>query len=276
MPDDRKRPPSIPDSGIVREDDIDRVSSTRRPSGLAIMRQRWRDLLFLHWAFDPATVRPLIPEELELDLFDGRAYVGLVPFTMTGVRPVGFPSLGPLSRFHETNVRTYVHCGGHDPGVWFFSLDAANRLAVRLARRLFHLPYHDATMFLARDTANGIEGPVGVSILYAGVRRQPAPSPASYLIRAATMGPAGPAIPGTLEYFLAERYLLYSRRDGELYRGRVHHEPYPLQASEVLSLDECLLAAAGLVRPSQPPLAHFAAGVDAEIFALRHLDRFVH
>src|SRR5215470_10299103 len=112
------------------------------------MRQNWRELLFLHWEIRPDRVRRLVPPQLDLDLFEGTAYVGLVPFTMTGVRPVGLLPVPRLSRFHETNVRTYVHRAGRDPGVWFFSLDAANRLAVLGARIGFHLPYYHARMIL--------------------------------------------------------------------------------------------------------------------------------
>ena len=168
------------------------------------MRQNWRELLFLHWAFAPELIRPLIPRELELDLFEGKAYVGLVPFTMTGVRPIGLPAVAGLSSFHETNVRTYVHVDGRDPGVWFFSLDAANTIAVRLARRLFHLPYHRARMFLERERPAPSAQPA--PILYAGVRCWPAPLPASYLIRGQVTGPVRSAVPGTLDHFLAERY----------------------------------------------------------------------
>ena len=115
------------------------------------MRQKWRDLLFLHWAVAPEAIRPLIPPQLELDLFEGTAYIGLVPFTMTGVRPVGLPPVWGLSSFHETNLRTYVRLGDRDPGVWFFNLEAASSVAVRVARALFHLPYHRARMFLERE-----------------------------------------------------------------------------------------------------------------------------
>ena len=106
-------------------DPIDRVSPTLRPRRWSVMRHRWAHLLFLHWAVPPEQLRPLLPPGLDLDTFEGRAYVGLVPFTMTGVRPVLLPPLPLLSSFHETNVRTYVHRRGRDPGVWFFSLDAA-------------------------------------------------------------------------------------------------------------------------------------------------------
>ncbi len=214
-------------------------------------------------------IGPLIPKELELDLFDGLGYVGLVPFTMTGVRPVGLPAVPGLSSFHETNVRTYVHIRGRDPGVWFFSLDAASSIAVRLARGIFHLDYHHARMLLESEPSRA-EGEPGF-ILYAGVRRWPAPIPASYLIRSQVCGPVQPARPGTLDHFLAERYLLYTVWRDRLYQGQVHHPPYPLQPARILSLDENVLVAAGIVRPPDPPLAHFAAGVNVEIFSLQCL-----
>jgi uncharacterized protein YqjF (DUF2071 family) len=228
------------------------------------MRQRWRELLFLPWAVPAESVRPLVPLALDLDLFEGRAFVGLVAFTMCGVRPVGLPPVHGLSNFHETNIRTYVHHAGRNPGVWFFSLDAASAVAVRLARWLFHLPYHHAGMFLEREAKAGSS-----PIIYAGVRRWPAPVPASYAIRGEISGPVAPARPGTLEHFLAERYILYCQARRQLFQGRVHHTPYPLQSARVVSLDETLLRAAGITRPAGEPLAHFASGVDVDVFALR-------
>ena len=210
------------------------------------------------------------PPQLELDLFEGTAYVGLVPFTMTGVRPVGFPSIWGLSSFHETNVRTYVRLANRDPGVWFFSLDAANSIAVRLARRLFHLPYHHARMFLEREHTPQATEPA--TILYAGVRRWPGPVPASYAIRATPGGTPRPAQPGTLEHFLVERYFLYTLSKNRLYQGRVHHTPYPIQSAEILSFDETMLTATKLDRPHISPLAHFAGGVNVEVFPLRAID----
>jgi uncharacterized protein len=237
--------------------------------GRVVMRQKWRQLLFLHWAVDPDSLRRLLPSGLELDLFDGAAYVGLVPFTMHGVRPIGLPPVKGLSAFHETNVRTYVHFEGRDPGVWFFSLDAANRIAVRVARRLFHLPYYDARMFLERE---GFPSSVASSaILYGGVRRWPGFASASYLVRAQPAGPVEPARAGTLEHFLVERYVLYAEHQGRLYQGRVRHPPYPLQPALAPTIDENLIAAAGVSRPPTAPLAHFAAGVDVDVLKLQRL-----
>jgi uncharacterized protein YqjF (DUF2071 family) len=207
-----------------------------------------------------------VPPQLELDLFEGTAYVGLVPFTMKGVRPVALPPIRGISNFHETNIRTYVHREGRDPGVWFFSLDAANRLAVYLARTFFHLPYYRARMFLEREPAADPED--SPTILYAGVRHPTHPLPASYLIRATATGPVRTAEPGTLEHFLVERYILFAMAADRIALGRVHHRPYPLQSATLRSLDETLLAAAGIARPEVPLLAHFARGVDVKIYAL--------
>lgn len=255
----------------MSETAIDRITATLPPRRWAVMRQKWRDLLFLHWPIPPGMLRPLVPPQLGLDLFEGQAYVGLVPFTMKGVRPVGLPPVRGLSSFHETNVRTYVHHDGRDPGVWFFSLDAANAIAVALARRFFHLPYFHARMFLEREAAAGPEAPQPV--LYAGNRVRPDPRPASYLIRAVPDGPVHAAHPGSLEHFLIERYLLYTLFDDRVYVGQVHHRPYPVQSATTLSLDECLLQAAGIPRLGLPPLAHFASGVDVKVYAIRQVGR---
>jgi uncharacterized protein len=143
----------------------------------------------------------------------------------------------------------------------------ANAIAVHLARRLFHLPYHYARMFLEHEpTARASKF---ATILYAGTRHWPGPLPASYAIRATPRGPVQPAMPGTLEHFLVERYILFTHWNGHVYQGHVHHSPYPLQSAEILSLDETLLAAAGITRPNVVPLAHFAQGVNVEVFALR-------
>jgi uncharacterized protein YqjF (DUF2071 family) len=242
---------------------IDRIAPTRRPERRAVMRQNWHELLFLHWELPPGALQAALPAGLTLDLFEGRAFVGLVPFTMTGVRPVRLPAVRPLSNFHETNVRTYVHHEGRDPGVWFFSLDAASAVAVLLARTFFHLPYFHARMRLSREA----EG----TLAYASERLRRGPRPAMAAIVAAPRGAAAAASPGTLEHFLAERYMLYAAHRGGLYRGQVHHRPYPLQTAEVVSLEETLIAAAGLERPATRPLAHFAAGVNVEVFALERV-----
>lgn len=233
------------------------------------MFQQWRRLLFLHWTVPAESLQSQLPPSLQLDTFEGKAYVGLVPFTMTGVRPVWAPPMRRLSDFHEINVRTYVHHNGRNPGVWFFSLDAANATAVRLARAWYRLPYHFARMSMDCDL--GIHA-VPLTVQYRTERLWPGPTPASALIRycVADNGPA-PAPAGTLEHFLAERYILYSYSRGHLYLGRVHHTAYPLQPAQLLSLDETLLSAAGISRPDEPPLVHYASGVNVEVFPLHRV-----
>ena len=237
---------------------IDRIAPTRRPEGRAAGYQRWRHLTFVHWRVPITALRPLVPDALAIDTFDGEVFVGIVPFTMQGVRPRWAPAVPGISSFHETNVRTYVHQGGTAPGVWFFSLDAANRLAVAIARTFWHLPYHHARMSLAIGDGE---------IRYASERRGHG---ALFRGTCRPRGEPRAATPGTLEHFLAERYFLYAqKRDGTLRRGQVHHAPYPLQPAELADHDESLLTAAGIERPAGPPLVHFASGVDVEIFGLR-------
>ena len=242
---------------------IDRITPTLRPTGRRVMRQQWRDLLFLHWEVSPAQLQTLLPSELTLDIFDGKAYVGLVPFTMRNVRPIWSPSVPPLSNFHETNVRTYVHYKGHDPGVWFFSLDAANPIAVQIARLWFKLPYYYARMRLEKTAS---------SIHYVTERLWPAPVPAACHVDWTTEAGIRHAEPNTLEYFLIERYILYAYRNGCLYSGQVHHPAYPVQNAAVGPLGENLIAQAGITRPDTlPPLVHYSAGVDVDIFPLRRV-----
>jgi len=240
---------------------IDRIAPTRRPDARVVQRQSWRELSFLHWRIPVATLRALVPAALEIDTFEGDAFIGLVPFTMTGVRPIWAPPVPGVSNFHETNVRTYVHHEGRDPGVWFFSLEAASRIAVAIARGFWHLPYHYAKMSLDKG-ADGV-------IRYASERKSPPPLRAVCNVTARPLSEPKAATPGTLEHFLAERYVLYADTGkGTLRRGRVYHTPYPLQTAEVPAWEESLLAAAGIPRPAGEPLAHYASGVDVEIFDL--------
>jgi len=251
----------------ARPDPIDRLGPIARPRRRVVMYQEWHHLLFIHWEIAAEPLAALLPPGLELDTFHGRAFVGLIPFTMRGIRPRFLPSSPWLSSFHETNVRTYVRRGDRDPGVWFFSLDAANPVAVAIARATFGLPYFHARMSLEVDTSPGA-GPVLRYVserLWAGSNR-----PRSQ-VHARVVGPAAPANPGSLEHFLAERYLLYTTRRGRLFQGQVHHDRYPLQTAEIDSLDETLLAAAGLVRAANSPMVQYAAGVRVEVFGLTPL-----
>jgi len=250
---------------------IDRIAATVRPAGSPIGYHRWTDLLFVHWRLPADLVEALLPAELTLDTWEGDAWVGLVPFYMSGVRPWWSPPVPGVSSFCETNVRTYVHFRGRDPGVWFFSLEASNSLAVRVARWRWHLPYFRAQMSLTRK---------GDSVHYSSRRLWPGTAGAGSSIRASVgppLGhglparelPAGRALPGTLEHFLIERYILYAcPAPGQLLAGRVHHGPYPIREAQLDGIDESLLAACELVPPSTACHVAFSDGVKVEIFPL--------
>jgi hypothetical protein len=242
---------------------MDRVAPSARPAGRNAGTQRWRDLLFLHWEVDPAALRALVPAALELDLFDGRAFVGVVPFLMRGIRPSWWP--GPAFDFYETNLRTYVQRGGDEPGVYFFSLEASSWLAVQAARTGWGLPYHHAKM-----TGADNEGRVapGDELAYHSVRHDGA---VSFSARCRVGEALAPPALGGLEHFLLERYYLYNVRGGRLHRGQVHHAPYPAHSATVLQSHDELVGAAGLpaVGGRCPDHAHYSPGVDVEVFSVR-------
>lgn len=182
---------------------------------------------------------------------------------MTDIRPIGLPPIPFVSSFHETNARTYVHVGSRDPGVWFFSLEASSALAVLGACALLGLPYFSACIEVTVLNTRNASGSV---IDYRLRRNWPARESASCKVRYAPFGPAAVAATGTLEYFLVERYVLYSQYGHRLYRGRIHHTPWPLRCASVDGLEESLLAAAGMARPDETPLVHYGGDVHVEIF----------
>jgi uncharacterized protein len=228
-----------------------------RPDGRPVMREIWRHLGFLHWAVPGEALAHLLPPGLDVDTFGGTAYVGIVPFTIPLTRTAFWPGLPLAPAFHEINLRTYVHRAGRDPGVWFFSLDAASRLAVAGARVAYGLPYFHARIRMGEgDGAIDFEA-----------RRRSSRVEARFVCRYRPAGPVAVASPGTLEFFLAERYLLYAWTGRALRTARVFHQPYPLQPAAVTDLEETLTHAAGLqIETSAPPLAHYAREVDVQIY----------
>jgi uncharacterized protein len=222
------------------------------------MAQSWHDLLFAHWKVDAVELRPHIPAELEIDSFDGQAWLGVVPFRMSGVRLRWTPALPWLSAFPELNVRTYVTARGR-PGVWFFSLDAANPVAVAAARLSFHLPY-----FKARMACSDVDG----WIEYQNERTHPGAPGAAFKARYRGAGKAFEPQRGTLAHFLTERYCLYSAAsEGRVYRGEIHHPPWQLQPAEVQFTRNSMIEAAGLTTPAAPPFLHFAQRQDMVVWA---------
>jgi uncharacterized protein YqjF (DUF2071 family) len=241
--------------------DIDRLAMRKRPAGRPIMRQQWGKLLFMHWPIDEKLLRPLIPDQLNIDAFDGSAWIGVVPFTMWGIRASFLPAIPGTSAFHELNVRTYVTLNGI-PGVWFFSLDAANRLAVWAARKFYSLPYFNAQMSLDQTDK---------TIHYSSTRRDTRGAPAELK----TTWAIGESLPqssaGSIEYFLTERYCLYSERDANLYRAQIHHQPWPLQEAELTDVSSTMIESHGLPTPQGDPLLHYAEELSVDIWPLKRI-----
>jgi uncharacterized protein len=225
-----------------------------------IMRQEWNRLLFAHWAVAPEVLRPLVPPMLPLDIRDGRCWVAVTPFYVSGLRARGLPPVPGTSAFPELNVRTYVSLGGK-PGVYFFSLDAGAISAVFGARLFYALPYFFARIRVrvGRDTVH-----------YQCLRRhmgRTAEFDAEYSPAASVFN----AAPGSLEDFLSERYCLYAVQGKRLYRAEIHHLPWPLQPASANIATNTMAAAAGIDLPDTPPLLHYAEHLEVLVWTPERL-----
>jgi uncharacterized protein YqjF (DUF2071 family) len=229
----------------------------RMPDRPWVMTQTWHDLLFAHWPVDSQELRSKVPPAFELDLLDGHAWVGIVPFHMTNVAPRWVPSLPWISAFPELNVRTYIRVADR-PGIYFFSLDAGSSLAVHAARALLNLPYYSASMTVTPQR-NGID--------YES-HRDGADGTAEFRATYTPTGPAYTADPGSLEYFLTERYCLYHiDHRGVPYRLEIHHPPWALQPADGNFVRNSMTDAIGLALPNRAPLMHFAKRQDMVAWA---------
>ena len=227
------------------------------------MRMVWEDLLFEHWRVPPELLRPLIPAGLELETFDGSAWIAVVPFRMTGVRPRATPALPWLSDFPELNVRTYVRAGGK-AGVWFFSLDADQPVAVAAARRLFHLGYRWAEMSCES---------VGEAIAYRSRRRRAAEGQAEYRANYWPLPAAVPTPRGSLGDFLVNRFCLYAAdRRGRLYRGEIDHPPWPLQEAAAEVALDTMTRPLGFDLPAHEPLRWFVRRLEVVAWLPQRVD----
>lgn len=244
---------------VVQPPTLDQRLATRvRPIGRSpVMFQQWRDLLFLHWEWDAADLQSKLPAGLHVDTFNGNAWLGVVPFFMERIRPRFMPALPWISWFMELNVRTYVHDDEGRPGVWFFSLDCDQPLAVWTARTLFHLPYQHANMGGQRS-----QGAVQYHC-----RRRGQTEAAVY--QYAQASPTREATPGSLEFFLVERYFLFANTPNGIRTGQVHHAPYQIATPQLGAWSAVPLQWDGWTAPTRPP-DHVlgSVGVDVEVFAL--------
>lgn len=247
-------PPLLPD-------ETQRLAMRQRPPGPPVMFQQWRDLLFLHWEYSVAEIQRTLPPGLFVDTCAGKAYLGVVPFFMQNIRPRFLPPVPGLSNFLEMNLRTYIHDRAGVPGVWFYSLDANQRLAVAIARRFFHLPYEHATM-RSRRTAWGL-------IHYQSRRHGENTTKDGCLFEYARGLELPAAVPGSLEFFLVERYRLYVASGDRLWRGAVFHQPYPLCRAAVPNWNEHLLSLNGFTPTGRrPDHIILSRGVDVTVFPL--------
>ncbi len=236
-----------------------RLIAREKPELKPVLLQSWQELLFLHWTYDPEKLQTFLPEGLYVDTYNDIAYVGIVPFFMRDIKPAFFGTRLPGVNFYEMNVRTYVHDEQGNPGVWFFSLDANNRLAVQIAKTFFHLPYYYSDFKVSKNKETGW-------VDYNCTR--PKNSTASYIYKGNAL--RGIAEHGSLEFFLLERYLLFcTDKKGTIYNGRVHHAPYQIYDSEVAKWDTHPLEWNGLGIIKTPPVHQMiAATVNVSIYSL--------
>jgi uncharacterized protein len=220
------------------------------PSGPWIMKQVWGDLLFAHWPLPAATLRPLVPAPLQLDSFGEQAWITIAPFHMS-IRARGLPALPGMRRIPELNCRTYVTFGGK-PGVFFFSLDAGSPTVVWGARNFYHFPYFYAQMHVERS---------GETIAYSS-RRGTAVWRATYR----PVSDAQLALPGTIDYWLTERYCLYTVRRGRVHRGDIHHFPWPLHTAQADIQENRIAAAAGIPLEGSPAIVSFTREIQVLVW----------
>jgi uncharacterized protein len=219
-----------------------------------VMYQHWRTLTFLHWRYDPAVVQRLLPAGLRVQTFDGTAWVGLIPFLMDRVRAPGVPPLPWLSRFPETNVRTYVVGPDGFEGIWFFSLDAARLPAVLAGRTAYGLPYRWAEMAVTTT---------GDAVTYRSRRRSPDRAACAATVERGA--PFAEAELTALDHFLTARFRLYATLAGRLVAADADHGPWPLRRARLRDLRDTLVTAPGLPAPTGEPTLHFSDGVAVRI-----------
>jgi uncharacterized protein len=223
-----------------------------------VMLQTWQSLTFLHWAYEPAVIERLLPRGLQLDTFNGEAWIGLAPFLIVSLRPPRVPPLPWISRFPETNVRTYVIGPDGRPGVWFFTLEADRLAAVLGARALYRLPYRWARMRVRAS---------GELVEYESERSWPFGKGRTRI----AVRPGERMIAGQLDNFLTARFRLYSQVGPRIGYADIEHEPWPLRRAELVKLEEDLIQQEKIPRPTGSPLVHFSRGLDVRVAKLRTL-----
>jgi hypothetical protein len=250
---------------ILKPDTEARRALLQEPRTNPVMYQTWSDILFLHWEWDLAEIQATLPPGLYVDTYGEKAYVGVFPFRMTDVRASFLPEIPGASNFLELNVRTYVHDRNGRPGVWFYSLDLNHGLGVLFAKTFYSLPYHSAT----------IEAENRAGLIQYKCHRQTAPEPSVIYYRRESQTVGSP--PGSLPFFLADRYLLYSysQRTQKLYTARVHHAPWELFQAHLGRCNETMLRLNNLnPRLRLPDHRWYGSPVRVKIYALQEAQAF--
>ncbi|MFE4708698.1 YqjF family protein [Peribacillus simplex] len=230
------------------------------PSKKWIMRQPWRNLLFTHWPIPAETLRPHIPLHLEIDTFDGYAWLGVILFVMEGIYPRGLSSVSLTPKFSEINVRTYVQCDGK-PGIFFMSLDVEDWASYIIAKKWFRLPYHSAQISLEKK---------GQTFHCQSIRKGKTNTPIRFNAKYAPIPEVYFPEKGTLDHWLTERYCLYSTDNGvNIYCGEIHHRPWPLQKVEAEICTNTLFTPFNFDLTEVKPLFHFSKGVDTLIWNIK-------
>jgi uncharacterized protein len=237
--------------------DLDRRSPSKQPQSKTAGSQQWRDLLFLHWSVPIEEIRAQVPAGMQLDLFDGKAYVGIVPFVMQNILPTYIPSF-LAQNFLEINLRTYVHVHG-EPGIYFFSLDANSQLAVMGARLTFSLPYTYADIAIEKYEEQ---------LIYYNSKRYFHEN-AKFSCRYQVKEKLPASEEGSSDHFFLERYWLFLEKNKKLYKAQVHHTPYPAHRVEMHAIEESLIQAANMSRlTTVPEYMHYSPGVDVQMYPL--------
>lgn len=226
--------------------------AVRRP----VMLQRWSWLTFFHWRYTPEEIRGMLPSAVTLDTFDGSAWVGLTPFFLRGLRLPFAPALPWISRFPETNVRTYVRGPDGEPGVWFFTLEADRLAAVAGARSLYRLPYRWSAMRVER--ANG-------QVEYRSERHRPFRTAHTNI----AVEPGEPIKASEFDNFLTARFRLYTMMGKRPAFAQIEHEPWPLHSGRILQMEQTLVQDCGMRAPSGEPTVHYSPDLKVRIGRLR-------
>jgi len=232
------------------------------PSQKWIMRQSWRNVLFLHWPVPVEKLRPLIPSSLQIDTFNGSAWLGIILFVLEGIFPLGISSVSLTPKFPETNVRTYVKYKDK-PGIYFISIDVENWASLNIAKRWYRLPYNSAQIFFRKD---------GQTCYFQSIRKGNENPSISLKGKYGPISDVYYAKKGTLDHWLTERYCLYSSNNGvNIFCGEIHHQPWPLQKAEIDLVRNTLFNPFNFELSKVKPIAHFSTGVDSLMWNIKRL-----